>query len=80
VGAAKPVVDLGSEDDKDVKPTVKKEGGGGGSSSEGGRYGEGGDISSPIEVGKTGDFVFTQNSPISTNILSKKYSTMMESF
>jgi hypothetical protein len=38
-GAAKPVVDLVSDDDKDVKSAVKKEGGGGGS---GGRRYSGG--------------------------------------
>jgi hypothetical protein len=37
-GDEQPVVDLVS-DDKDVKPTVKKESGGGNSSSGGGRYG-----------------------------------------
>jgi hypothetical protein len=39
LAAAKPVVDLISDDDKDVKPVVKKEGGGDDSSS--GRYGGG---------------------------------------
>jgi hypothetical protein len=38
-GAAKPMVDLVSDDNEEVKPAVKKEGGGGSSSSSGGgRY------------------------------------------